>query len=426
MADLLYSWYGDDFTGSTDVLESLAEGGVRAVLFLKPPMPEMVSRFDGVRAVGLAGDSRSQTPEWMDGHLPDAFTGLRALGAPVLHYKTCSTFDSSPHTGSIGRAMEIGLKLTGGFAPVVVGAPHLRRYVVFGNLFAAFGDEVYRIDRHPSMSRHPVTPMHEADLQKHLALQTDLPSALIPLTDLTEAALERALIGGAKAVVFDGADIDTQLKTGQILWGRKDLGLCVGSSGVTRALLAAWQARGLAIAPESLPQARPVDRLLVCSGSCSPMTATQIDVALANGFTGVTVDVSAIMAGDTAETDRIRQQASEYLEAGRSTVIYSAQGPLSANVEASGAVLGASLGRIVRDVVARTGVRRVLFAGGDTSSHAVAQLGIDALTYAAPTQRGVPLCRVHSRDPQFDGLELALKGGQMGSADFFARVRNGQ
>src|SRR3546814_14822481 len=94
----------------------------------------------------------------MDANLPGAFA---AIGdAAVLHYKTCSTFDSSPETGSIGRAMEIGARQFGGVVPIVVGAPHLGRYVVFGNLFAvAGGDEVFRIDRPPTMARPPVTPM---------------------------------------------------------------------------------------------------------------------------------------------------------------------------------------------------------------------------------------------------------------------------
>src|SRR3546814_13183013 len=78
--------------------------------------------------------------------------------------------------------MEIGARQFGGVVPIVVGAPHLGRYVVFGNLFAvAGGDEGFRIDRHPTMARHPVTPLHEADLRRHLAAQTDMPLALVPI-----------------------------------------------------------------------------------------------------------------------------------------------------------------------------------------------------------------------------------------------------
>ena len=42
-----------------------------------------------------------KTPAEMDAALGPAFESLRALGAPLCHYKICSTFDSSPSIGSI-------------------------------------------------------------------------------------------------------------------------------------------------------------------------------------------------------------------------------------------------------------------------------------------------------------------------------------
>ena len=211
MSQALYSFYGDDFTGSTDVLEGLSIAGVGSVLFLGAPSPGQLEKFNDCQAFGIAGDSRSRSPEWMDEHLPAVFERLRSFGAPVVHYKTCSTFDSSPRVGSIGRAMEIGLRtFKSAFVPVVVAAPHLKRYVVFGNLFAAGGNEVYRIDRHPTMSRHPVTPMHEADLRLHLAQQTRMRVGLIDLptlqSGLPEEALSARLKAGDQAVVFDGVE----------------------------------------------------------------------------------------------------------------------------------------------------------------------------------------------------------------------------
>src|ERR1700756_3224139 len=97
---LLYAFYGDDFTGSTDALEALAADGVRSALFLSPESLAHLERFPGLQAIGLAGDSRSRTPEWMDARLPEIFRRLQAFGAPVTHYKVCSTFDSSPERGS--------------------------------------------------------------------------------------------------------------------------------------------------------------------------------------------------------------------------------------------------------------------------------------------------------------------------------------
>ena len=169
----IFSFYGDDFTGSTDALEALAANGVAAVLFLRSPDADDLAKFRECRAIGIAGESRSRPPEWMRGTLPTVFERLREIGAPVVQYKVCSTFDSSPETGSIGCALEIGQEVFGS-RPVAVApaAPLLERYVVFGNLFAAGGDGIYRIDRHPAMREHPITPMDEGDLLLHLGRQT--------------------------------------------------------------------------------------------------------------------------------------------------------------------------------------------------------------------------------------------------------------
>lgn len=424
MSSLLYGFYGDDFTGSTDVLEQLAEGGVPAVLFLRAPDAALRARFPEARAIGIAGDSRSQTPGWMDAHLPAAFAAL-GDGATV-HYKTCSTFDSSPAVGSIGRALDIGLTAFGGPAAILVGAPHLRRYVAFGTLFAAAGAEVHRIDRHPTMARHPVTPMHEADLIRHLAGQTEARITLVSLEAIHAGEAGAAFdAADAAAVLFDGMTMADLAATGAVLLSR-GVRFAAGSSGVTRALVLAWQAAGLIEAPPKAPRAQEVDRLLVVSGSCSPVTARQIASSAADGFSATLADVGALLEGSSAEEDRLADAAIAALTERNRALIHSAEGPLDAAAPAAGEKLGQALGRIAATVVRHTGVRRLLFAGGDTSSHGVAQLGIDAITWAAPVERGAPLVRAHATDPAIDGLELVLKGGQIGSDGFFETVRRGR
>lgn len=420
----LYAFIGDDFTGSTDVLEQLAEGNVPAVLFLRTPDAALRARFPHARAIGIASDARSQSPEWMDANLPASFA---ALGdAALVHYKTCSTFDSSPRTGSIGRALDLGVAAFGGPAAIVVAAPHLRRYVAFGNLFAAAGAEVFRIDRHPTMSRHPVTPMHEADLIRHLAAQTDANIALVPLDRIQSGDAEAAYDAASRAdaVLFDGTTFDDLAATGAILLSR-DIRFAAGSSGVTRALVLAWQATGLIDGEPAEVRAAEADRLLVVSGSCSPVTARQIARGAADGFTATRADVTALLEGSTAEESRLAEAALAALNSGNRALIASAEGPLESDAPAAGEKLGQALGRITRDIVHRAALRRVLFAGGDTSSHGVAQLGIDAITWAAPIERGAPLVRAHAEDPAIDGLELVLKGGQMGGEDFFEVVKRG-
>src|SRR3954447_11121488 len=137
---LLMAFYGDDFTGSTDALEALSLAGAKTVLFIQPPTPKQIESFPGLQAIGVAGMTRALAPEAMEIELRSAFSALKQLGAQHLHYKVCSTFDSSPETGNIGRAIDTGAAIfPAPFVPLLIGAPSLGRYCVFGNLFARMG-----------------------------------------------------------------------------------------------------------------------------------------------------------------------------------------------------------------------------------------------------------------------------------------------
>lgn len=433
----LLAFYGDDFTGSTDVMEVVATAGLSTVLFLVPPDEALLSRFAEARVVGLAGISRSQTPEWMRKHLPEIYRRLRATGAPFVHYKVCSTFDSAPHIGNIGVAARLGLDL---FAnrpvPLVVGAPTLRRYVAFGNLFAGVGDAQYRIDRHPVMSRHPVTPMHEADLRLHLAAQADLSVGLVDLPLLPKLDPRGDWLGEVKGqpdlLLFDTVDETSLRQTGALLWSLagEDPAFTVGSSGFEYALVAAWRTAGLLPPAPILPTPPPVERLFVLSGSCSPVTAGQIGHALRSGFAGLHIEPQNLL-GSTAAIEDAVERCLTLLGAGQDVVLYTAAGPQDgppstmtmAETMVFNDRLGAILGEILQTVLARSGLRRAVVAGGDTSSHATQQLGLQALTFAAPLASGSPLCRAHGTQTTLDGLEIALKGGQMGQEDFFLRAK---
>ena len=428
----LLSFYGDDLTGSTDALEALGSAGIRTVLFVRPPDEQEQGRFVGFGAVGLAGTSRSQSPAWMDKHLPPAFAWLRRQGAAVCHYKVCSTFDSSPAVGSIGRALELGADLFGqACTPVVVGVPQLRRYTFMGQLFAAYRDEVYRIDRHPVMSRHPVTPMAEADLRRHLAAQTARSLGLVDLPTLEQPDAEAridALAASAAVLLFDVADRASQLAVGRQLarLSREHPRFVVGSSGVEYALLAAWGEAGLLKPAPTFAPPGAVERLAVVSGSVSPTTERQIRHAEAHGFQLLARSPQELLAEGGVE--HAVAAALKVLDGGRSVILASAVGPESAATvdEAGRAELGRRLGRILDRLIRTAGLTRAVVAGGDTSSHALGELGVLALTLCLPLPRtpGSPLCRSHRPDGS-DGPELAFKGGQIGGDDYFVGIRDG-
>ena len=432
---LLLAYYGDDFTGSTDALEAMTAAGVSTVLFLREPTPQALAHFPQARCVGVAGSSRGRSPEWMDAELPRIFGALARLGPPLLHYKVCSTFDSSPTVGSIGRAIDIGTKfMARTWSPLIVGAPRLRRYQVFGNLFAAVDGVGYRIDRHPTMSRHPVTPMKEADLRRHLATQTERPIELIDMVQLRSAAVP--------AVLIDVLDDATLQAAGELVWEERGNGLfSASSSGLQYALAAHWRSQGLLPAQASLPAAEPVDAIAAVSGSCSPVTASQIAWARSQGFATERLELPRVLSPESREQEieRVVDAALRAVSAGRSPIVFSAEGPDDPSVVRFDAIaaearldrataareVGRALGDVMRRLLDRTSVRRVVVAGGDSSGEVAGALEIEALTVLAGMAPGAPLCKAWSPVARRDGLELVLKGGQMGDATFFARVRNG-
>jgi 3-oxoisoapionate kinase len=420
---LRFAYYADDFTGATDALESLARAGLRTRLFLDPPSAEKCSELD---AIGVAGLTRALAPDAMEAALRPAFAVLRALGPRHVHYKVCSTFDSSPAMGSIGRAIDIGAEIFGGpVVPLLVAAPALGRYCAFGNLFARYGiggaGAIHRLDRHPSVSKHPVTPMTEADLRVHLAKQTAKSIGLIDVTDLerspeeSAAALHKLVSAGHEVVLFDGLNSAHLLRVGALideLAGASPL-FSIGSSGVGAALTSHW-----GLIPHSgnaaSASATPV---LVVSGSCSPVTGAQIDWALANGFAGAAFDP----AGDDSAT--ALAAATSALRAGQSAIIYSSRGQVGTPVSAE--KLGARLGRLAHELIARTSVQRLVIVGGDTSSYAGRALGIESLEMIAPLSPGAPLCRAQAPGSPADGIEIVFKGGQVGAPDFFGSAVRG-
>ncbi len=442
MEDLLVSYYGDDFTGSTDVMEALASHGVATALFLDIPSPEMIARFKDCKAIGLAGTSRSQTPEWMQSHLTPVFEWLKSLRANFCHYKVCSTFDSSPETGSIGKAIDIGRETFGQtVVPVVVGAPQLKRYTAFGNLFAAYQGSVYRIDRHPVMSRHPVTPMGEADLAVHLSKQTRLPVALADLATIASAdadlRIDRLAAEAGGILIIDVDSEATQAAAGRQLvrLAGQFGGFLAGSSGIEYALLIAWRQSGVIAGTWDFPDVGPVDRLAVVSGSVSPTTERQIRQATEDGFADIALDPLALVSEDgESAIDAAVENGVERLKEGRSVILHTALGP-AADVggdidRISGArhALGRALGTILRQMIEREGLSRAVIAGGDTSSHALRQLKVEALTTLLPLPQtpGSPLCLAHGSYPPTDGLQIALKGGQIGTDGYFAQIRDGR
>ena len=457
---LKLAFYGDDFTGSTDALEVLTFAGLDCALLLDVPDEQTLRDLGSVDAIGIAGASRAMSPDEMDRQLAPVLKAMARLHAPLVHYKVCSTFDSSPTIGSIGRVLDLSREAFGDRTiPIVAATPALGRYCAFGNLFARSGTDgrVHRIDRHPIMSAHPVTPMHEADLARHLGAQTAMTIAgfTLPQFALDRAAMAmemRRLVdatwGGA--VLLDGTSSEHLTETGRLLEelvrdARAPM-FCVGGSGVEYALTQWWRSSGiLPDVPTMHDRFDGVHQVLAVSGSASPLSAAQIDAALAAGFVDLPVDAAALVAAGEpgAELARLAESALLALRAGRSVMLHSARGPQDPRIDAmvaalseqgmsreqarheGGRLLGQRLGELVDALLRAQPVRRLLLSGGDTASHVTQRLAPKALRVLARLAPGAPLCRAVSREPHLAQLEIALKGGQMGQPDYFVRALRG-
>jgi len=429
---LKIAYYGDDFTGATDTLATAARAGLRTLLFLGLPGAAQLERAGPLDCLGIAGAARAMTPAEMQAELEPVGRLFAQLGAPVMHYKTCSTFDSAPHIGSIGTAIRVLQPHTrNAFVPIVGGQPNLRRYCVFGNLFASAGPAMHRIDRHPTMRRHPVTPMHEADLRLHFAQQgLQLASLDYPDYQQSESALDQqlsALISQQPdAVLLDIAHTQDLAIVGRLIWQsacRQPL-LAAGPSSVVQALAAHWQGQ----APQTLlahatiaPAPGPV---LVLAGSLSPMTARQIKAA--SSYEQLLLDAPRL-ANDMAYRSQMAKDIALRLQQGINMLACtSSEGQIApADAPADARALALACGELLAQVLKLAPIKRLGVAGGDTSSHAVQALDAWGLSYQAQLAPGVALCRLHSDDLALDGLEIMLKGGQMGGEMLFEELLSG-
>lgn len=434
----LVAWLGDDFTGAAATMEVLSFAGLPSLLFLSNPGPEALADCAGLAGIGVATLARSHAPAWMDANLPPLFEFLDQTGAELIHYKICSTLDSAPQVGSIGKAIDLArTQFATAPVPVVTAAPALRRYQAFGSLFCSAANGVHRLDRHPVMSQHPVTPMAEADVARHIAAQTDIKTGCIDIEDFAQGRADQKITSAANIWTLDMTSEDQQAQVGRLLWDHRHKNrFVVGSQGVEYALVSHLQSQGLIETRPPPPGLGRNNQFAVVSGSVSPTSAAQIVWARGNGFAPLRLDAARLLEGDApAAIDQALEQAKQALRVGTPPIIYTAEGPTdpalgavraaaAGNMDHANDLIGRALGQIMHRLIDDMGLRRIAVSGGDTSGRVCEALGIYALEAAAPTIPGAAICRARASGA-LNGLEIALKGGQMGTPDYFGWVRDG-
>ncbi|WP_460798878.1 four-carbon acid sugar kinase family protein [Microbacterium sp. GXF0217] len=405
------AFYGDDFTGSVDALLQFARRGWTGRLFTTLPDAAALQRAaSDVDVIGVAGISRSLRPAEMEAELRPVLEAFAALAPDLVQYKACSTADSAPDVGSLGRVIELGREVFGArTVPMLFAQPDFGRYTVFGQHFAAERGTVHRLDRQPTMSHHPTTPMTEADLAVHIGRQTDAVIESVPLPEYGDlpARLRAATAAG---VVLDAlTDLDLE-KVGRALQQLPRPVFAIGSGGLSHGVAAASPRTDQTI-PQETATGGPV---LVVSGSRSAQTRRQADAAAAAGW------LVAPLPLDGANASPIVIEA---LRGGRGVVLTSDDADTDAVADRPVLETIADTAASVIDAAVRAGAtRRVIVCGGDTSSRVTRLLGIDALSIAANPWGNVVILRGHSGDALIDGIDLLLKGGQVGADSLFVDV----
>jgi uncharacterized protein YgbK (DUF1537 family) len=418
----------DDFTGASDTLATLARSGMSARLYLNAPTSSSTENDAGhwsksLDAFGVATSLRAMGVADGVATISQLANSIAIPDCNLYHFKICSTFDSAPGIGNIAAIADRYAKAVGAsWKAIIGGQPSLKRFCLLGNLFAGAGSgKIHRIDRHPVMAKHPVTPMDEADLRCHLSKQGWSNVGLIDFTIIRKgrvalvAEIRRRIAAGETETLFDVAEETDLLTIGEALGEiAADMPiLCVGASSIAQAIFPSFDT---ASAPKTKPTRRE-GPIFAFAGSRSSLTADQ--VAQAKAYEKRTVRPTDLLDPHAVQT--LRDDCLSLLASGKNLLV-------AISDDRDHDIASQDLARASADFISHISneiaLGFLLIAGGDTSSLAVQKLGIDSLSFAADFDAGAPIICAHSNRANIDHLPMLLKGGQMGKPTLFDNIAN--
>ncbi|MFY0661525.1 MAG: four-carbon acid sugar kinase family protein [Shimia sp.] len=418
---MLIGVIADDFTGASDIANTLVkgvapEGGLKTAQFCGIPTGEI---GDGIEAGVISLKSRTAPVEDAVSESLAALEWLLSQGCKQIVFKYCSTFDSTP-AGNIGPVADALAKALDAKGVVVCPAfPGTGRTIYQGHLFV--GD---RLLNESGMQNHPLTPMTDPNLSRVLRRQTASSVGLVPLAQVQAggATLQRAFESATERFLVADAVADADLlRLGQALCSAT---LITGGSGIALGLPRNFHQAGLAGAQDVEAEATVSGPEAILAGSCSGATRGQIEEH-EQAHPTLAIDVPGVMEGTVTEDTLL-----EFYRAnqGKAPLAYSAGKPDAvAEIQARfgrKAVahrLDALFANVARALV-RAGYRRIVVAGGETSgavAQAVAEaLNVSAMVVGREIDPGIPILTLGEEVP----VTLALKSGNFGASDFFAKA----
>ncbi|HVO88443.1 MAG TPA: 3-oxo-tetronate kinase [Casimicrobiaceae bacterium] len=421
MTRLRLGCIADDFTGATDLANNLVRSGMRVVQAIDVPdkLP-----IDAVDAIVVALKTRTILAADAIARSLDALRWLRALGAEQIYFKYCSTFDSTPR-GNIGPVTEALMDALhdrpgADFTIATPAFPDNGRAVFKGHLFV--GDVLLS---ESGMRNHPLTPMTDANLVRVLQAQCRRKVGLVDYQvvargpDAIRARFAALRAEGVAIAIVDAISNDDLMRLGPALAA---MPLVTAASGVAIALAA-----NFGIAPSNTASALPTaaGSQAVIAGSCSQATQRQVRAFADAGAAAFAIDPLRIASAvDVAQTalawaaPRLGMGPVLVFSTSDPATVKSVQERLGA--EEAGAMIENTLARIARGLV-DLGVRQLVVAGGETAGACVQALGVKQMKIGPQIDPGVPWCYAVSGDDKI-ALHLALKSGNFGADDFFARA----
>jgi uncharacterized protein YgbK (DUF1537 family) len=409
----------DDYTGASDLANTLTRCGLRTVQTIGVPSDDL--NLPEVDAVVVSLKSRSIEAPQAVTKSRAAEKWMRGRGASHVLFKICSTFDSTD-AGNIGPVMD-ALRADSGDAIVLVtpAFPETGRTVYQGNLFVG----AVPLNESP-LKDHPLNPMHDSNLVRVLARQSKTRIGLVDLAviargpDAARAHLAELAKKGFGAAIAD-AVFERDLETIGVV--ALDHRVSVGASGIglglARALVASGRAKANKVKDIS---GEPVGGPAAClAGSCSQATLQQIARA-EQAMPVLHLDPEQVVAGKD-ETQRALAWAKERLGKGP-ILIASSSTPDQVSAlqarhgrDAAGHAIEQAMADIAEGLV-QCSVRRLVVAGGETSGAVVDRLGIPGFLVGPEIAAGVPVLRaVGVKEGE---MLLALKSGNFGGPEFFS------
>jgi uncharacterized protein YgbK (DUF1537 family) len=409
----------DDYTGASDLANTLTRCGLRTVQTIGVPAGGLA--LPDVDAVVVSLKSRSIEAGLAISRSRAAEKWLRGRGADHVLFKICSTFDSTD-AGNIGPVMD-ALRADSGDTMVLVtpAFPETGRTVYMGNLFVGS----VPLNESP-LKDHPLNPMHDSNLVRVLARQSKTKVALVALADIArgpDAVRARLadLSGKGFGAVIADAVFERDLETiGTVALDHR---LSVGASGLglglARALVVSRKIN--ANAPDAAADAAVGGPAACLAGSCSQATLQQIASA-EKVMPVLHLDPDRVVAGKE-EARRALAWARERLGEGPILIASSSTPDQVAALQArhgrdaAGQAIEQAMADIAEGLVVQSGVQRLVVAGGETSGAVVDRLAIPGFLVGAEIAAGVPVLRaVGAKDGD---MLLALKSGNFGGPEFF-------